>query len=853
MVHLLHYLPILTPSASIYLEGHMFPIYFIVVLLALVSVKSEGAPRAKANIIVSPTNLLTRENGASASFSVVLSTSPKANVTISVASSDPSEGQVNKSSLLFTPSNGLVPQFVTVTGVDDTELDGNVAYSVILALAQSLDRAYRSLNPADISVVNEDDEATDITAPLISHVSSTNITQSGCRILWDSDEPSTSQVEYGLTTIYGLRTAEIQSQVVAHTVDLSGLSPATLYHYRVISKDASGNISTSNDFTLTTLPTSDTPTEVVATAVSGSTAIMTWKDNSSSELGYVIERSPTPDFNLRALAGGTVGANETRYVDRYLRTPNTLYYYRVRAKLGNSTFSNYSNVVSVRTLKQLRAAVILFDFLDSGSEWPTRKVRSSAFYNDLYFNSHSSYITVHDYFRQFSNEKTEFVGKVFGPFVVPYYRSNCYPSFDFGILSSAIEMAKAAGLKFDDFDMIAYTTGTHCSLGSRGLTFAPVPLMQYSTIDLWATLESHQDAGTIIHELGHQLNYGHEGSTLACSDASGAAITLAATADECYRLQVYGNYYTPMGQRMVSFDGWESARMGMLTEENILTVTQSGEYEIAPLQDHASSLKTKLIRIPRETISRPDRGSYTADLYLEYRYGVGMDNNPLAFEPLSPEWVTSGALMTYAPQYSDLTEMWGAYLIDTTPQTKMGNALKMDPITGQLIFPTNPGAADAPLAAGQTFIDPLSGVQVTTLSTSPSSIKVKIDFSQYKQCTWAAASAKVLQSSVPVLSPGQTVTVSLKVTNNNSANCPKTNFYVESISSPALLEGTIVLSLSPGETQTIPVTITAASYSGSHNYFLKVRNPGPALNITAFPQADRALTALLVYFSYYVQ
>src|SRR6185295_2507417 len=40
--------------------------------------------------------------------------------------------------------------------------------------------------------------------------------------------------------------------VTAHSQGLSGLVPATLYHYRVKSRDAAGNLAVSGDFTLTT-------------------------------------------------------------------------------------------------------------------------------------------------------------------------------------------------------------------------------------------------------------------------------------------------------------------------------------------------------------------------------------------------------------------------------------------------------------------------------------------------------------------------------------------------------------------------------------------------------------------------
>ena len=67
-------------------------------------------------------------------------------------------------------------------------------------------------------------------------------------------EPATGQVEYGKTTAYGsLSAAETSFQYTQHVQTLSSLTPGTLYHYRVKSADADGNLRMSGDSTFTTL------------------------------------------------------------------------------------------------------------------------------------------------------------------------------------------------------------------------------------------------------------------------------------------------------------------------------------------------------------------------------------------------------------------------------------------------------------------------------------------------------------------------------------------------------------------------------------------------------------------------
>ena len=51
-----------------------------------------------------------------------------------------------------------MPQTVTVTGVDDTIVDGDIAYAIVLGAASSADPAYNGLDPADVAVTNTDND-----------------------------------------------------------------------------------------------------------------------------------------------------------------------------------------------------------------------------------------------------------------------------------------------------------------------------------------------------------------------------------------------------------------------------------------------------------------------------------------------------------------------------------------------------------------------------------------------------------------------------------------------------------------------------------------------------------------------
>ena len=93
---------------------------------------------------------------------------------------------------------------------------------------------------------------TDGAAPVISLAGFSAVTVSGATITWTTNEPATSQVEYGLTASYGSRTTWDSNRVNDHCVDLTGLEPGRTYHYRVISIDAALNRAESADGTFTT-------------------------------------------------------------------------------------------------------------------------------------------------------------------------------------------------------------------------------------------------------------------------------------------------------------------------------------------------------------------------------------------------------------------------------------------------------------------------------------------------------------------------------------------------------------------------------------------------------------------------
>lgn len=135
-----------------------------------------------AGFTVTPTaGLITSEAGVDQTFTVVINTQPAgANVVmLDIATSTPGEGLISTGggvqslsiTITFTNADWNVPQTVTVHGVNDSPPvdDGDQAYTVALtANAGTTEPGYVALDPPDVSVTNQDDDAAAVNVGALS-------------------------------------------------------------------------------------------------------------------------------------------------------------------------------------------------------------------------------------------------------------------------------------------------------------------------------------------------------------------------------------------------------------------------------------------------------------------------------------------------------------------------------------------------------------------------------------------------------------------------------------------------------------------------------------------------------------
>ena len=196
----------------------------------------------------------------------------------------PSTSQV----MICEPGGGctwteLDENLVTDHSVTVTDLKSNTTYHLTATSTDA--KGNQAIYEGDCTTLAQA-AAAELT---ISGIQVSSITDLRATISWVTDNPATSQVEYGTTNAYGSTTPLDESLTASHNTTLTGLAPATTYHFKVKSKDASGNEVASQDQTFTTLSTVSAATEI------------------GPEVGKL-----APDFTLLTLDGKQVSLSQFR-------------------------------------------------------------------------------------------------------------------------------------------------------------------------------------------------------------------------------------------------------------------------------------------------------------------------------------------------------------------------------------------------------------------------------------------------------------------------------------------------------------------------------------------------------------
>ena len=197
--------------------------------------------------------------------------------------------------------------------------------------------------------------APDVTAPaVVSGPEVVYVSENSAKIRWETDELSSSFVEYGLSEEYTELEGNPDNDSL-HEVTLANLSSSTTYHFRIKSADVFANTYLGSDSTFATEASGDMTPPATPTGFSASYGNgwikLSWDENPEADLsGYSLHRGTAlAKTGLAVIASNLPNRS---YNDQGLVNGVT-YYYQISAVDQNSNESPASEVICSKALSYI--------------------------------------------------------------------------------------------------------------------------------------------------------------------------------------------------------------------------------------------------------------------------------------------------------------------------------------------------------------------------------------------------------------------------------------------------------------------------------------------------------------------
>ncbi|WP_158684657.1 NEW3 domain-containing protein [Pseudoalteromonas sp. T1lg48] len=403
------------------------------------------------------------------------------------------------------------------------------------------------------------------------------------------------------------------------------------------------------------------------------------------------------------------------------------------------------------TTGEQKVLVLMLNFQDNASArpWTAQEVE------DMVFGR------VNDYYKEASYGQTWLTGDVRGYYTMPIDTTCDY----FGMDKYAQQVAEDNGIDLSQYQRLVYMLPKNDSCTWRGQgTVGGNPSR--------AWLNGELNLMTIGHELGHNLGLKHA-KRLNCGSGY--------LSDDCVAI-TYGDTLDIMGKSEGHFNVFNKERLGWLTagRGEIITADVDGSYQLEPYEQ-ASQGHAKGLKVRRGTDATTGEPLY---YYLEYRQGTGFDSF-LAGKP-----VTQGVLVHLNSSAEDIRS---SQLLDMTP---LSSIYDLD---------------DAALISGKSYNDAEAGVTITTEWANSSGVGVNISYSAQQSCIAAQPSIALASNGSVWAAPGETVSYSATLTNNDSAECGNSNYSVSAQVPSGWNATQQSVSLAPGQSTTVNVSVTSSS------------------------------------------
>ena len=148
----------------------------------------------------------------------------------------------------------------------------------------------------------------DETPPEITSVATGTPTYNRVTITWTTGELSNSLVDFGTSVSYGKTQGDSADSLTSHSVTLTGLTPETLYYYRVKSIDTSGNLASDDNvsdgyYSFTTAAGESTGDVIAPTIVFDETTGITNITSNSATISWTtVDENSAPE-NADSIVG----------------------------------------------------------------------------------------------------------------------------------------------------------------------------------------------------------------------------------------------------------------------------------------------------------------------------------------------------------------------------------------------------------------------------------------------------------------------------------------------------------------------------------------------------------------------
>ena len=259
------------------------------------------------------------ESGTTDTFTVVLDAQPASNVVISVTSGDTGEATVSPATLTFTSGNWNSAQTVTVTGVNDSLIDGSQNTTITMSIVDgSSDDSFDSLNDQTVTVSTADNDTAGFT--VVQSGGSTSVDESGTTDTFTVvlDAQPTSNVVISVTSNDTTEATVSPATLTftsgnwnsAQTVTITGADDnavdgpqGTSTILSVVDESSDDHFDAASDQTVSVTTTDNDTASFTVVQSGGSTSVA--ESGTTDTFTVVLGAQPTSDVTLSVTSGDT--------------------------------------------------------------------------------------------------------------------------------------------------------------------------------------------------------------------------------------------------------------------------------------------------------------------------------------------------------------------------------------------------------------------------------------------------------------------------------------------------------------------------------------------------------------------